>query len=146
MKILSECGAGRCHEGLGGRNFQRSYGYTGSFADADYDSVTSTPADFRRLAPKVVEKALRQTGVITLEPYMNYRLIAPAGDEKRIMAKLAKLQASVENVIYSDGEMEVLGEVPFDTAKEFQVDLRSMTDGKGIFEMEFLEYRRNRQE
>ena len=63
-----------------------------------------------------------------------------------IMAKLAKLQASVENVIYSDGEMEVLGEVPFDTAKEFQVDLRSMTDGKGIFEMEFLEYRRDRQE
>ena len=116
------------------------------FADADYDSVTSTPADFRRLAPKVVQKALRQTGVITLEPYMNYRLIAPAGDEKSIMAKLAKLQASVENVIYSDGEMEVLGEVPFDTAKEFQVDLRSMTDGKGIFEMEFLEYRRDRQE
>ena len=116
------------------------------FADADYDSVTSTPADFRRLAPKVVQKALRQTGVITLEPYMNYRLIAPAGDEKRIMAKLAKLQASVENVIYSDGEMEVLGEVPFDTAKEFQVDLRSMTDGKGIFEMEFLEYRRDRQD
>ena len=53
------------------------------------------------------------------------------------MAKLAKLQASVENVIYSDGEMEVLGEVPFDTAKEFQVDLRSMTDGKGFLKWNF---------
>lgn len=115
------------------------------FTDADYDSVTSTPADFRRLAPKVVLKALRQTGVMTLEPYMNYRLTAPAGDEKRIMAKLAKLQASVENVIYGNEEMEVLGEVPFDTARDFQVDLKSMTDGKGIFEMEFLEYRRSRQ-
>ena len=32
------------------------------------------------------------------------------------------------------------------TAKEFQVELKSMTGGMGIFEMEFLEYRRCRQE
>ena len=115
------------------------------FESADYDSVTSTPADYRRLAPKVVRKALRQAGVITLEPYMSYRLIAPAGEEKRIMGRLAKLQAVVGKVTYSEWEMEVTGEVPFDTAKEFQVDLKSMTDGRGIFEMEFLEYRRARQ-
>lgn len=115
------------------------------FESADYDSVTSTPADYRRLAPKVVQKALRQAGVITLEPYMSYRLIAPAGEEKRIMGRLAKMQAVVGKVTYSEWEMEVTGEVPFDTAKEFQVDLKSMTDGKGIFEMEFLEYRKARQ-
>ena len=76
---------------------------------------------------------------------MSYRLIAPAGEEKRIMGRLAKLQAVVGKVTYSEWEMEVTGEVPFDTAKEFQVDLKSMTDGRGIFEMEFLEYRRARQ-
>lgn len=36
------------------------------FVDADYDSVTSTPADYRRLAPLVVRKALQQAGVIKL--------------------------------------------------------------------------------
>ena len=35
------------------------------FVDADYDSVTSTPADYRRLAPLVVRKALQQAGVIS---------------------------------------------------------------------------------
>lgn len=112
------------------------------FVSADYDSVTSTPADYRRLAPEVVRKALRQTGVIKLEPVMNYRLFAPSGCERRIMGRLANMQASIENVIYDGGEMEVRGQVPFDAAKEFQVELKSMTEGRGIFEMEFLEYRR----
>lgn len=116
------------------------------FVDADYDSVTSTPADYRRLAPLVVRKALRQAGVLKLEPVMGYRLFAPSGCEKRLMGRLANMQASIENVIYNGDEMEVSGQVPFDTAKEFQVELKSMTGGRGIFEMEFLEYRRCRQE
>ena len=116
------------------------------FVDADYDSVTSTPADYRRLAPLVVRKALRQAGVIKLEPVMSYRLFAPSGCEKRLMGRLANMQASIDDVGYNGDELEVSGQVPFDTAKEFQVELKSMTGGMGIFEMEFLEYRRCRQE
>ena len=47
------------------------------------------------------------------------------------------MQASIDDVGYNGDELEVSGQVPFDTAKEFQVELKSMTGGMGIFEMEF---------
>lgn len=110
------------------------------FKDADYDSVTSTPADFRRLAPLVIREALQTAGVSILEPIMKYRLCAPICYEKRIIAELRKIEASLENVIFSDTEMRANGDVPFDTAKEFQIQLSTITGGQGIFEMEFYRY------
>lgn len=111
------------------------------FTEADFDSVTSTPADFRRLAPKVLCQALRSVGVSRMEPIMAYRLFAPAAYEKRVMGELGKMAASVAHVAFAASEMTVQGEVPYDKAREFPLALRTMTKGQGIWETEFLEYR-----
>ena len=113
-----------------------------TFAEADYDSVTSTPADFRRLAPKVFCRALRLAGVYRLEPVMTYRLISPTDFEKKVMGELGKMAATIEHVAFAGSEMTVQGQVAYDRAKEFSIALRTLTGGKGIWEMEFLEYRK----
>lgn len=112
-----------------------------TFISAEYDSVNSTPADYRRLAPLVIRKALLLSGICKLEPIMTYQLFAPIFYEKKIMGELRKMCASIENVTFSENEMTVKGLTPYDTAKEFQINLGTMTGGRGIFEMEFHEYR-----
>lgn len=112
-----------------------------TFVDADYDSVTSTPSDYRKLAPEVIKKALQICGVKNLEPYMKYILITPMGYEKIVMCALNSMKASIETIDYSNMELNVKGVVPYDLCKDFQLDLLSMTEGTGVFETEFLEYR-----
>ena len=43
-----------------------------SFLEADYDSVMGTPADFRRLVPIALKKALDDAAVEILEPWQNF--------------------------------------------------------------------------
>jgi len=112
-----------------------------TFVDADYDSVTSTPSDYRKLAPEVIRKALQICGEKNLEPYMKYILITPMGYEKIVMCALNSMKASIETIDYSNMELNVKGVVPYDLCKDFQLDLLSMTEGRGVFETEFLEYR-----
>ena len=42
-----------------------------------YYSPVSTPADFRSLAPIVLEQALKKSGTQLLEPYLSFTLYAP---------------------------------------------------------------------
>jgi ribosomal protection tetracycline resistance protein len=58
-----------------------------TFMYSDYSSVTSTPSDFRRLAEKVVYQALKEIGIMTMEPIMRYTLTAPQGYAKKLMAE-----------------------------------------------------------
>ena len=112
-----------------------------TFLDADYDSVTSTPADYRRLAPQVIRRGLAQAGLLRMEPIMTYQLLAPSVYERKLIGELGKMSASVEEVTFTGDEMTVKGQVPYDTAKDFPIQLKSMSGGKGVFEMRFLEYR-----
>src|SRR5699024_12516029 len=42
-----------------------------------YYSPVSTPADFRMLAPLVLEQALRKSGTELLEPYLSFKIYVP---------------------------------------------------------------------
>ena len=112
-----------------------------TFTDMDFDSVCGTPADYRRLAQEVFIKAIEKVGTDTMEPIMTYQLTAPLAHEKKVVGELRKMMASIETMEFGSEELVIKGQVPYDTAKEFQIDLSMLTGGKGIFEMEFLEYR-----
>ena len=113
-----------------------------TFTDMDFDSVCGTPADYRRLAQEVFVKAIEKVGTDIMEPIMSYELTAPLVYEKKVVGKLRKMMASIETLDFGIEEMVIKGLVPYDAAKEFQIELSMMTGGKGIFEMEFFEYRK----
>lgn len=112
-----------------------------TFMYFDYDSVTSTPSDYRRLAEKVVYQALKEAGTISMEPVMEYTLTAPLGFEKRIIGELVAIGAEIEGSIYTESEMQIVGKVPLDSCKDFPAYLLTITEGRGIFETCFYEYR-----
>lgn len=111
------------------------------FTDMDFSSVTSTPADYRRLAPMVVRKALEAVPRLRLEPWLRFELYAPAEHQKKVLASVNQLRAVISLVEYGEEEFRVFGEAPLDTTKEYTTTLLSMTQGQGVFHTEFLEYR-----
>lgn len=113
-----------------------------TFMHSDYDSVTSTPADFRRLAEKVVYQALREIGTMIMEPVMSYTLTAPQGYEKKIITELVRMKASMEATEYTQSEMIIKGKVTLDACKDFATQLFTITEGRGIFETTFWQYRK----
>ena len=112
-----------------------------TFLYSDYSSVTSTPADFRKLAEKVVYQALKSVGTKVMEPVMSYTLTAPQGYEKKIMTELVRMNALMEETKYTQTEMIVMGKVTLEACKDFSVVLFTLTEGRGIFETSFWQYR-----
>lgn len=112
-----------------------------TFVYFDYDSVTSTPSDYRRLAEKVMYQALNEIGTITMEPVMEYTLTAPLGCERKIIGELVSMGATIECSTYTESEMQIKGKVTLDSCKDFPSYLLTITEGRGIFETSFYEYR-----
>lgn len=111
------------------------------FTDMDYSSVGSTPADYRRLAPEVVRKALSAVPLRRLEPWVRYSITAPTQHQRRVLAAISGLRATMEAVLYGEEEFTIEGEAPLDTTKDFAPQLLSMTQGQGMFQTAFLAYR-----
>ncbi len=112
-----------------------------TFMYSDYDSVASTPSDFRKLAEKVVYQALKEIGTMTMEPVMRYTLTSPQGYEKKVIAELVRMKAAMEETEYTQTEMVIKGEVTLDACKDFAAHLFTITEGRGIFETVFWKYR-----
>ena len=46
-------------------------------------------------------------------------------------------------ILFEDGLIKIIAEAPMSEVMNYAVDLRSMTQGQGVFEMEFLDYEFN---
>lgn len=112
-----------------------------TFLNMMYSSVMSTPADYRFLAALVVKRALHMAGVHIIEPYMNYVARVPLGFERYITAKLMELNAVIMESEFTATEAIYSGEVKLDNVKDYALDIKMYTEGKGSLELEFLEYR-----
>jgi ribosomal protection tetracycline resistance protein len=98
---------------------------------AYYDSVTSTPADFRNLAPFVLDRALRECGTVLMEPLYRYHMEIPNAVNGKALYDIERMRGVVENV-EAGAEMTILtGTVPAETARDYAKELLSYTAGKG---------------
>lgn len=111
------------------------------FTGMGYSSVTSTPSDYRRLAPLVVQKALRAVPLRRLEPWVSFTLCAPLSHQRKVLTAINRLRAVMDNVVHGLSDFTIYGEAPLDTTKEFHAELLSLTQGQGLFDARFLEYR-----
>lgn len=111
-----------------------------TFQEADYDSVMGTPADFRKLAPKVVKLALGDAGVQVLVPWEAYELKVPAGMEKMALSELIKRQGRMEGIEYQMEEAVISGIIPLETSGDLSIVLAGLSEGKAVFTSRFYEY------
>src|SRR5699024_11440805 len=77
-----------------------------------YYSSVSTPADFRMLAPIVLEQALRKSGTELLEPYLSFKIYVPQEYLSRAYNDASKYCANILNTKLKSDEVILIGEIP----------------------------------
>lgn len=112
-----------------------------TFYESDYDSVNSTPSDYRKLAPQVLRKALEDVPMLTLEPYLSYVLEIPEYAIGRAVSDVLKMRGTVSDPSIVANQATLKGIIPVDTCKSYGQVLADYTGGKGVFHTEFHGYK-----
>ena len=97
-----------------------------------YYSPVSTPADFRFLAPVVLEQALKKAGTQVLEPYLSFTLFAPQEYLSRAYHDAVKYDAVIETTSLKNNEAVLTGEIPARRIGEYKSDLNFYTNGRSV--------------
>ncbi len=108
--------------------------------DGKYHSVDSDEMSFRMAGILAFRAAAPNLGAIILEPIMEARIRVP---EEYMGDVIGDINAKRGRVLGmdSDGHLRVVtAEVPLGEMQRYAVDLRSMTGGRGFFEMKFTRY------
>ena len=106
-----------------------------------YYSPVSTPADFRFLAPVVLEQALKKAGTQVLEPYLSFTLFAPQEYLSRAYNDVPKYCAVIESVVLENDEVIFKGEIPARCINEYKNDLNFYTNGRSVCLTELKGYK-----
>ena len=101
----------------------------------------TTAADFRKLTPLVVMKALRQAGTVVCEPMASVRIELPAARTGTVLSGLARLGAEV-GTPRSHGDLSIVQtRLPSAKVRNLQEQLPGLTGGEGVLEAGFGGYR-----
>ena len=101
----------------------------------------TTAADFRRLTPLVLMKALQQAGTVVCEPMASLRVELPPASTGAVLSGLARLGADVQPPLPHDDLSVVRAMMPSAKVRSFQAQLPGLTGGEGVLETGFGGYR-----
>lgn len=110
------------------------------FVISEYNSVDSTPADYRKLAPEVLKDALLKSDTVCLEPIMSFELTVPQYAIGRALADILKMRGRFDDPELEGDIMCISGYVPLETSKNYLTELNDYTEGKGVFRTTFFRY------
>jgi ribosomal protection tetracycline resistance protein len=100
----------------------------------------STAADFRKLTPIVVMRALEQAGTVVCEPTVRVRLEIPTNTIGAVMAALARHGAAVETPSLQGKLCTIETVLSATRAHDLQRQLPGLTRGEGVLESSFEGY------
>ena len=101
----------------------------------------STAADFRKLTPIVVMRALERAAPAVCEPMLRARLELPTPTVGATLAALARLDAAVEAPSPRSDLCTVEALLAASRVQELQRQLPALTGGEGVLETDFGGYR-----
>lgn len=109
--------------------------------DGKYHSVDSSEMAFKTAASHGFKEAMVAAGVAVLEPVARVRVTVPAGHQGDVMSDIATRRGRVHSTdVSAHGEHVVIALVPTSELSRYAIELRSMTGGRGRFELEHDHY------
>jgi elongation factor G len=110
--------------------------------DGSYHEVDSSDLAFQICAFDCFRETFLKSKPVLLEPIMKVEVEAPTEFRGSVTGDLSSRRGLIMSAEVRGADSVVTAEVPLATMFGYSTDLRSMTQGKGTFSMEFLEYRR----
>jgi elongation factor G len=109
--------------------------------DGSFHEVDSSEMAFKIAGSMAIKDAQQQGRPILLEPMMGIEVVAPDEYTGDVIGNLSANRGVIEGMeMRSDGLQTVRAQVPLATMFGYATRLRSMTQGRGTFTMEFHHY------
>ncbi|MFA7626094.1 MAG: elongation factor G [Candidatus Kapaibacterium sp.] len=108
--------------------------------DGAYHTVDSSEMAFKLASKQAIRDSLAKAGVVILEPFMKLETSAPEEFQGVIIGQINQRRGIIVNTNVDAAYVVVEAEVPLKEMFGYSSDLRSSTQGKGEFTMEFLRY------
>lgn len=108
--------------------------------DGSYHDVDSSEMAFKIAGSMAIKEGALQASPALLEPMMKVEVEVPEDFLGSVMGDLISRRGQIEGQEVAQGLAKVTTKVPLATMFGYATDIRSMTQGRGIFTMEFSNY------
>jgi elongation factor G len=108
--------------------------------DGSYHDVDSSEMAFKIAGSMAVKEAVLKASPAILEPMMKVEVEAPEDYLGPVMGNLISRRGQIESQGVERGIAKVVTKVPLAEMFGYATDIRSMTQGRGTFTMEFANY------
>ncbi|NLV76837.1 MAG: elongation factor G [Tissierellia bacterium] len=109
--------------------------------DGSYHPVDSNEMAFKIAASIAFKKGIEEANPILLEPIMKVEVLVPEEYMGDVMGDMNKRRGRILGMEpQADGSQLIIAEAPQAELFEYAIDLRSMTQARGSFTMEFARY------
>ena len=114
-----------------------------TLVDGSYHEVDSSDMDFKIAASMALRSGVQQAAPVLLQPVMKLEVVAPEEFAGEIIGDLSARGAQIEGMRPLSGGLQAIqAHVPLAEMFGYATDLRSKTQGRGVFTMEFDYYDR----
>ena len=109
--------------------------YDGSFHDVDSSEIA-----FKIAGSMAFKEAVHKSSPVVLEPVMKLEVVVPEAHMGTVIGDLSSRRGRVSSTEMRGAMQAVKAEVPLGEMFGYATQLRSMTEGRGLFTMEFSHY------
>jgi elongation factor G len=111
-----------------------------TLVDGSYHDVDSSEMAFKIAGSMAMKEAAHKASPILLEPMMKVEVEVPENFLGDVMGDLNSRRGQIEGMGSDQGLAKVTAKVPLAEMFGYATDIRSKTQGRGIFSMEFSHY------
>jgi elongation factor G len=108
--------------------------------DGSYHDVDSSEMAFKIAGSMAMKEAVIKASPVLLEPMMKVEVEVPEDYIGNVIGDLISRRGQIESQSTEQGIAKVASKVPLATMFGYATDIRSKTQGRGIFTMEFSHY------
>ena len=114
-----------------------------TLVDGSYHDVDSSEMAYKIAASKALTKGKEQLAMAILEPIMDVSIVVPSEYFGDIMGDVSRRRGMIkEDEVRQDGSQVIKADVPLSEMFGYATDLRSMTKGRGTYQMQFDHYQK----
>jgi elongation factor G len=111
-----------------------------SLVDGQYHDVDSSEMAFKVAGQMAFRKAAAMAGPIILEPIMAVEVVTPDDYMGDVMGDLSSRRGRIEGMEANGNAQNIRAQVPLSEMFGYSTDLRSRTQGRATYTMQFHSY------
>ncbi|MBI4513222.1 MAG: elongation factor G [Gemmatimonadetes bacterium] len=108
--------------------------------DGSYHEVDSSEMAFRIAASMALKEAVRRADPVLLEPIMRVEVVTPADYLGEVMGDLGARRGKIHGIFQRNEAQVISAHVPLSEMFGYSTTLRSLSQGRAVYSMEFSHY------